>query len=168
MRRFKAECAHFSLYKRPIYTHDGASVKFKTNWQQMDNSVAALLQNVCRNPAGSSATSIKKLSPVCWKLILVGIYFMVKSSKHTPWLPDLFFSDVVLTKRHHRGPHSHFRGPTAISGGFQGHLRGPDRHPMGSISHINDPRESQGPDSLIPGGSKPCQGSESHLRGPKR
>ncbi len=28
---FKGECAHFSLYKRHIYTHDGASYKFSTN-----------------------------------------------------------------------------------------------------------------------------------------
>ncbi len=33
MRRFKGDCAHFSLKKCPIYTHDGASTKF-TNLAQ--------------------------------------------------------------------------------------------------------------------------------------
>ncbi len=39
MRRFKGECEHFSFNKCPIYTHDGASAKFTTNSQEMDNSV---------------------------------------------------------------------------------------------------------------------------------
>ncbi len=39
MRRFKGECAHFSFNKCPIYTHDGASVKFSTNSNKTDNSV---------------------------------------------------------------------------------------------------------------------------------
>ncbi len=39
-RRFKGECEHFSFNKCPIYTHDGASAKFSTNSQEMDNSVA--------------------------------------------------------------------------------------------------------------------------------
>ena len=39
MRRFKGECEHFSFNKCPIYTHDGASAKFSTNSQEMDNSV---------------------------------------------------------------------------------------------------------------------------------
>ncbi len=38
MRRFKGECEHFSFNKCPIYTHDGASAKFTTNSQEMDNS----------------------------------------------------------------------------------------------------------------------------------
>jgi hypothetical protein len=38
MRRFKGECEHFSFNKCPIYTHDGASAKFNTNSQEMDNS----------------------------------------------------------------------------------------------------------------------------------
>ncbi len=38
MRRFMAECAHFSFNKCPIYTHDGASVKFSTKSHEMDNS----------------------------------------------------------------------------------------------------------------------------------
>ena len=38
MRRFKGECEHFSFNKFPIYTHDGASVKFSTNSDEMDNS----------------------------------------------------------------------------------------------------------------------------------
>ncbi len=39
MRRFKSECAHFSLNKCPNYTHDGASAKFSTNSHETDNSV---------------------------------------------------------------------------------------------------------------------------------
>ncbi len=39
MRRFKGESEHFSFNKCPIYTHDGASAKFSTNSQEMDNSV---------------------------------------------------------------------------------------------------------------------------------
>jgi hypothetical protein len=39
MRRFKGESAHFSFNKCPIYTHDGASAKFSTYSQEMDNSV---------------------------------------------------------------------------------------------------------------------------------
>jgi hypothetical protein len=39
MRRFKGECEHFRFEKCPIYTHDGASAKFSTNSQEMDNSV---------------------------------------------------------------------------------------------------------------------------------
>jgi hypothetical protein len=39
MRRFKGECEHFRFNKCPIYTHDGASAKFSTNSQEMDNSV---------------------------------------------------------------------------------------------------------------------------------
>ncbi len=38
MRRFKGEGEHFSFNKCPIYTHDGASAKFSTNSQEMDNS----------------------------------------------------------------------------------------------------------------------------------
>ncbi len=38
MRRFKGECEHFSFNKCPIYTHDGASAKFSTNLQEVDNS----------------------------------------------------------------------------------------------------------------------------------
>jgi hypothetical protein len=38
MRRFKGECEHFRINKCPIYTHDGASAKFSTNSQEMDNS----------------------------------------------------------------------------------------------------------------------------------
>jgi hypothetical protein len=39
MRRFKGECAHSSFKKCPIYTHDGASVKFSTNSHETDYSV---------------------------------------------------------------------------------------------------------------------------------
>jgi hypothetical protein len=39
MRRFKGECEPFRFNKCPIYTHDGASAKFSTNSQEMDNSV---------------------------------------------------------------------------------------------------------------------------------
>jgi hypothetical protein len=39
MRRFKGECEHFRFNKCPINTHDGASAKFSTNSQEMDNSV---------------------------------------------------------------------------------------------------------------------------------
>jgi hypothetical protein len=39
MCRFKGECEHYSFNKCPIYTHDGASAKFSTNSQEMDNSV---------------------------------------------------------------------------------------------------------------------------------
>ncbi len=39
MRRFKDECEHFRCNKCPIYTQDGASAKFSTNSQEMDNSV---------------------------------------------------------------------------------------------------------------------------------
>ncbi len=38
MPRFKGECEHFRFSKCPIYTHDGASAKFSTNSQEMDNS----------------------------------------------------------------------------------------------------------------------------------
>ncbi len=37
-RRFEGECAHFSVKKCPIYTHDGASAKFSTNSHEADNS----------------------------------------------------------------------------------------------------------------------------------
>ncbi len=39
MRRFKGECAQFIFNKCPIYTHDGASAKFRTNSQETDYSV---------------------------------------------------------------------------------------------------------------------------------
>jgi hypothetical protein len=39
MHRFKGECEHFRVNKCPIYTHDGASAKFSTISQEMDNSV---------------------------------------------------------------------------------------------------------------------------------
>jgi hypothetical protein len=42
MRTFKGECAQFSFNKCPIYTHDGARVKFSTNSQEMDNSVGTV------------------------------------------------------------------------------------------------------------------------------
>ncbi len=41
MRRFNCECEHFRFNKCPIYTHDGASAKFSTNSQEMDNTVGA-------------------------------------------------------------------------------------------------------------------------------
>ncbi len=34
----KGESEHFSFNMCPIYTHDGASAKFSTNSQEMDNS----------------------------------------------------------------------------------------------------------------------------------
>ncbi len=39
LHRFKGECAQFSFNKCPIYTYDGASAKFSTILQEMDNSV---------------------------------------------------------------------------------------------------------------------------------
>jgi hypothetical protein len=36
MRRFKGECALFIFDNGPIYTHDGASVKFSTNPHETD------------------------------------------------------------------------------------------------------------------------------------
>jgi hypothetical protein len=39
MLRFKGEYAHFSFYKCPIYTHDGASAKFGPNSHETDISV---------------------------------------------------------------------------------------------------------------------------------
>ncbi len=41
MRSFKGECEHFRYNNCPIYTHDGASAKFSTNSQEMDNSAAS-------------------------------------------------------------------------------------------------------------------------------
>ncbi len=41
MCRFKGECEHFRFNKCPIYTHDGASAKFSTNSQEMDDSVTS-------------------------------------------------------------------------------------------------------------------------------
>ncbi len=38
MPRFKDECAHFSVNKCPIYTHDDASAKLSTNSHETDNS----------------------------------------------------------------------------------------------------------------------------------
>ncbi len=38
MRIFKGECEHFSFNKCPIYNHNGASAKFKTNSHKTDNS----------------------------------------------------------------------------------------------------------------------------------
>ena len=38
MRIFKGECAHFRFNKCPIYTHDGANVKFSANSQETDYS----------------------------------------------------------------------------------------------------------------------------------
>jgi hypothetical protein len=43
MRRFKGECAHFSFKKCPIYTYDGASVKFSTNSQETNYSELPLI-----------------------------------------------------------------------------------------------------------------------------
>ncbi len=45
MRRFKGECEHFSFNKCPIYAQVGASAKFTTNSQEMDNSVAGRYDN---------------------------------------------------------------------------------------------------------------------------
>ncbi len=42
MRRFKGECEHFRFNKCPIYIHNGASAKFSTNSQEMDNSVVRI------------------------------------------------------------------------------------------------------------------------------
>ncbi len=39
MRKFKDECENFSFSKCPIYTDDGASAKFSTNSQEINNSV---------------------------------------------------------------------------------------------------------------------------------
>jgi hypothetical protein len=38
IRGFKGECAHCSLNKCPIYTHDGARAKFSTNSLETDYS----------------------------------------------------------------------------------------------------------------------------------
>jgi hypothetical protein len=39
MHRFKGECAHLRFNKCPIYTHDGATAKYRTNSHETDNSV---------------------------------------------------------------------------------------------------------------------------------
>ncbi len=39
MRIFEGECPDFSFNECPIYTHEGASAKFRTNSQDTDNSV---------------------------------------------------------------------------------------------------------------------------------
>ncbi len=44
MRRFKGEYAHFSFNKCSIYTHDGASAKFRTNSQKTDNNAPSLTE----------------------------------------------------------------------------------------------------------------------------
>jgi hypothetical protein len=36
------ECEHFRFNKCPIYTHEGASAKFSTSSQEMDNSAVFL------------------------------------------------------------------------------------------------------------------------------
>ena len=38
MPTFWGECEHFSFNKCPIYNHNGASAKFKTNSHETDNS----------------------------------------------------------------------------------------------------------------------------------
>ncbi len=48
MCRFKGECEHFRFNKCPIYTHDGASAKFSTNSQEMDNSVGLCMELRCK------------------------------------------------------------------------------------------------------------------------
>ncbi len=45
VRRFKGECAHFSLKKCPIYTHDGASAKFSPNSHETDYSEGSVQQD---------------------------------------------------------------------------------------------------------------------------
>ncbi len=47
MCRFMGECEHFRFNKCPIYTHDGASAKFCTNSQEMDNSAGVCIYTVC-------------------------------------------------------------------------------------------------------------------------
>ncbi len=49
MRSLKGECEHFRFNKCPIYTHDGASAKFSTNSQGMDNSVYCRLSAKIRS-----------------------------------------------------------------------------------------------------------------------
>ncbi len=51
MRTFKGECAQFSFKKCPIYTHDGASAKFSTDSQEMDNSADP---TCCKSGPGSN------------------------------------------------------------------------------------------------------------------
>ncbi len=46
MRRFKGDCAQFSFNRCPIFTHDGASVKFSTNSQETDNSVVDAMMQI--------------------------------------------------------------------------------------------------------------------------
>ncbi len=46
MHRRKGECAHFRCNKCPIYTHDGASAKFKTNSHEMAYSVLISLYDI--------------------------------------------------------------------------------------------------------------------------
>ncbi len=74
MRRFKGECEHFRFYKCPIYTHDGASAKFSTNSQEMDNSAEFLhlavtwLANNIRTAtwlAGAALSSLIRFSSSC-------------------------------------------------------------------------------------------------------
>ncbi len=55
MRRFKGECERFSFNKCPIYTHDGASAKFKSNSHETDNSVLKIQR---RESLGLSCTAV--------------------------------------------------------------------------------------------------------------
>ncbi len=54
MLRYKGECAHFCFNKCPIYTHDGASVKFSTdsretlNFLFLDHKIAGNLYGFSR------------------------------------------------------------------------------------------------------------------------
>ncbi len=59
MRRFKGECAQFNFKKCSIYTHDGASSKFSTNSQEMDNRVERTTpqKKVCDIPFFYSVSS---------------------------------------------------------------------------------------------------------------
>ncbi len=47
MHIFEGECADFSFNKCPIYAHDGASAKFRTNSQDMDNSAYSPFYVLC-------------------------------------------------------------------------------------------------------------------------
>jgi hypothetical protein len=60
MRRFKGECENFRFNKCPIYTHDGASAKFSTNSQEMDNSAHLSLLKKIINANINQKTSFPK------------------------------------------------------------------------------------------------------------
>ncbi len=96
MCTFTLESTHFIFNQCPIYTHDGASAKFRTNSQETDNSVCGIKSSFWITPYGSVSSVV---SSTLSTGLRIGLSFCSFSR-----------DDVTIRQYHPHRPLLHFTG----------------------------------------------------------